>query len=1076
MTRAWAAGAIALGVVVSVPAIARAQETPARDQRTAVTAKNAPAVVRHLRRRIVLEPDGRLTQTVTARVTIREVSAIQLWGQLQFAYFAEHESVELNELVVEKADGRRIDADPAALRDAPTPQSGSFDAPVFHDTRAKEITVPTVAVGDTVAYSVTTRRHTPFLANHFWTDHTFETTAVVEREEFEIDWPETMPLALKVRPSSAGMEVPVSSGSGRRARRWTHEQLTVEEPDAATLRDVIRRTMKGRADPPDIQVSTFSHWDQVASWFGALTAEAETPSETLRARARQIASTSESAAEQMSALHKAVAQDVRYVSLAFGEGRYRPRPASLSLSTMYGDCKDKHALLAALGRELGLEVRPVLISTARALEDDFPSPGQFDHVISLVKDGAGHETWVDATAAVARPGALFAPIRDKQGVLVETTGRARLVRTPGTPPRFNAMRVRLTGSFAVDGRYLVAVRRTLAGDIEMLMRTAFRNSDEQARMRIAEQIAHTDNLGDNLKVRGVRTGETYDLSTPFWVEYDAEGTYSSPMRDKDWTHWVPSPSMVPPALDDQQTVVELGDPTEEEADLRFTLPSGLAVTPPVPVRIDNPIASYSSRYEVVGDELRVARRLQTKVARVEADGLDAYRALRRAIDADWRQTFAVAAAPPEAVAAAAANADPARAGADAITAGNYVRAVELLRKATSTDPSHRTAWNNLGRAFHAQGKWSEAIEAYDRQIAINAFDEYAYNNRALSELALQRFDAAETSFRKQIEVSPLDKYAHRNLGRLLLQRKRSKEAHDALQTAVRVSPDDRDAHMLLARTLASLGRSTEAAAVFEKVVSLSPGPSTWNNVAWWMVESGVELEKALEYARSAVARASASLATLSLADRTKDHEAIARTRSLAAYWDTLGWIQFKRGQIDEALRYVRASWQVVQSAVVGEHLGAVYERLGREREARAAYRMALSFPDASEMLRDRAGLLEESGRSGPASSDSQSLALSVRTLKVKRLGAPGAGADVMLLVDRTGTITAARLADPQSAGGDFTSRLVGERLPLDPPDASPFTLAARAVARCTPSPDDCSLILYSPVDAFRRAQSGTAAR
>ncbi len=73
----------------------------------------------------------------------------------------------------------------------------------------------------------------------------------------------------------------------------------------------------------------------------------------------------------------------------------------------YGDCKDKHTLLASMLAATGLHAYPVLINSTRKLDADIPSPGQFDHVISAIP--LGNETlWADTTSEVA-PAGLLAP-------------------------------------------------------------------------------------------------------------------------------------------------------------------------------------------------------------------------------------------------------------------------------------------------------------------------------------------------------------------------------------------------------------------------------------------------------------------------------------------------------------------------------------------------------------------------------------------------------------------------------------------------------------------------------------------
>ena len=72
------------------------------------------------------------------------------------------------------------------------------------------------------------------------------------------------------------------------------------------------------------------------------------------------------------------------MSLSLGVGRYQPHASSEVLHNQYGDCKDKHTLLASLLEAEGLHASSVLINATRKLDPDVPSPSQFDHVITLL--------------------------------------------------------------------------------------------------------------------------------------------------------------------------------------------------------------------------------------------------------------------------------------------------------------------------------------------------------------------------------------------------------------------------------------------------------------------------------------------------------------------------------------------------------------------------------------------------------------------------------------------------------------------------------------------------------------------
>ncbi|HWS27978.1 MAG TPA: tetratricopeptide repeat protein [Xanthomonadales bacterium] len=97
-----------------------------------------------------------------------------------------------------------------------------------------------------------------------------------------------------------------------------------------------------------------------------------------------------------------------------------------------------------------------------------------------------------------------------------------------------------------------------------------------------------------------------------------------------------------------------------------------------------------------------------------------------------------------------------------------------------------------------------------------------------------------------------------------------------------------------------------------------------------------------------------------LADRTDRHQealgyierAIARHPDDGAFVDSMGWVQYRLGNLDEALRYLRRAFELVQDGEVAAHLGEVLWASKLHDEARKHWREALRrWPDSAP-LRD----------------------------------------------------------------------------------------------------------------------------
>jgi len=53
---------------------------------------------------------------------------------------------------------------------------------------------------------------------------------------------------------------------------------------------------------------------------------------------------------------------------------------------------------------------------------------------------------------------------------------------------------------------------------------------------------------------------------------------------------------------------------------------------------------------------------------------------------------------------------------------------------------------------------------------------------------------------------------------------------------------------------------------------------------------------------------------------------------LAAYWDTLGWVNFRIGNLDQAEKLLCAAWSLTQDPLIADHLQQVYRKQGKKHE------------------------------------------------------------------------------------------------------------------------------------------------
>jgi len=92
----------------------------------------------------------------------------------------------------------------------------------------------------------------------------------------------------------------------------------------------------------------------------------------------------------------------------------------------------------------------------------------------------------------------------------------------------------------------------------------------------------------------------------------------------------------------------------------------------------------------------------------------------------------------------------------------------------------------------------------------------------------------------------------------------------------------------------------------------------------------------------------------------------------ASYLDSLGWVEFRRGQFDQALNDLLRAAKAAEreDPVVFEHIGDTYLKLNRAREALEAWQKALALDPKNKKLADKIQTTKETiGKDLPATSN-----------------------------------------------------------------------------------------------------------
>ncbi len=725
------------------------------------------------------------------------------------------------------------------------------------------------------------------------------------------------------------------------------------------------------------------------------------PNDAIKAKAAQLVEGKSTDMEKVKALYDFVSRDFRYVSLSFGLGRYQPHAASEVLANGYGDCKDKNTLLAALLAAQGFESSSVLIGSQHKLDPDIPSPSQFDHVITRVPVD-GQEIWLDSTNGVAPFRMLAFPLRDKQALVIPPGGTPELVRTPANLPFESFDRSRIDGAVNETGKLKAHIDISARGDAELGMRYGLRQIPNNKWKDVFEMMLSRSAMKGG-EITNLKVGDPADTDTPLEISFDvAVSNYF------DWS--APDPKFPLPVLgmslptapeDDSKDPkpIKLGAMTEASSAVKIAMPLKYGVRLPIGVDVKRDYAEYHSSYKFEDGQLTATRKLQTLATEIPYERREDYAAFRRTVDADQAQSVMLDNKSPG-TAGLGANQSPDDlfdSATEAMNNHNYALAIDLFQRVVKADPKHKGLWNGLGGAYLSSNQYEQAAEAFKKQIEINAYDEFAYNNLGLAYEAMQHYDDAIAQFQKQIEVNPLDPYAHSSLGLLYSKLKRWNEAVPELEKAVSLQEKNPLLQISLGQAYIASGQTEKGMAAFERAVALSPNPVVWNNIAYSLAEQKVQLDRANQYSDAAINAIETQLRDVNLDNlRLQD---IGVANLLYNVWDTKGWVEFQRGNLDVAERYIRAAWEATGSGNICEHLGEIYEQRGNKDEAIHYYVLALVGLSPSVEARTRLAAL---GVSEDLDSRIEKARAELQALRAHKLDASGKGAgDFFVMVSPT---------------------------------------------------------------------------
>ena len=161
-------------------------------------------------------------------------------------------------------------------------------------------------------------------------------------------------------------------------------------------------------------------------------------------------------------------------------------------------------------------------------------------------------------------------------------------------------------------------------------------------------------------------------------------------------------------------------------------------------------------------------------------------------------------------------------GSKAQREGKQQEAIEHYEKALAIAPGMYFARNNLASLYLENQKFGEAETEFRRVIAENQADANAYFNLANVYLLTNRLDDATSSIQEGLKRQPQSALGEFLMGSLLVKQGNAREAEERFRVALNDDPGMANAHLALVNLYIRQNRSSEAIAELSLFLKQSP--------------------------------------------------------------------------------------------------------------------------------------------------------------------------------------------------------------------------------------------------------------
>ena len=280
----------------------------------------------------------------------------------------------------------------------------------------------------------------------------------------------------------------------------------------------------------------------------------------------------------------------------------------------------------------------------------------------------------------------------------------------------------------------------------------------------------------------------------------------------------------------------------------------------------------------------------------------------------------------------------------------YEPASAKLKDILKEVPDSDRARFYLAAIYEQTRQNDKAVTEYKKVPAESSY----YNDSMIHAVYLlkgdKKMDAAEELAKLALDKKNDEPSFYSLYASLLNENKKPSEAAKVLESAREKFPQNTQVLFFLGTIYDALGDKTKVISTMKSVLEKEPQHvQALNYVAYTFAEQGKNLPEAEQFARKAVSL------------EPKDGYIL----------DTLGWVLFKQGKVNEATKYLETAHKFApQVPIIAEHLGDLYVQQAMIEKAREMYERAIegeTEKDKVDSIQGKISALNPDTNRSPAS-------------------------------------------------------------------------------------------------------------